>query len=146
MRQIGNRLFRIRTPPRGRRAGRGEVPQEDRLRSNNHAQLQLTGQSADIHWHWNLLERLALAISLRLGISERLMMANGSGNGVWKWICGILLAILATGVGSYASFGQSVSKKDFQVLSGVVHKLATQQEVTANDVAWIRASLTDKGN
>ena len=72
-------------------------------------------------------------------------MANEKRNGTWKWICSILVAVLATGVTSYASFGQSASKTEFKSLSDVVHKLVTQQEVTANDVKWIRRSLTNQG-
>ena len=39
-------------------------------------------------------------------------MPDKTGNGVWKWICGVLAAVLLTGLTSWLSFGGSIGRSE----------------------------------
>ena len=39
-------------------------------------------------------------------------MPSKNGNGVWKWVCGILVAVLLTGAASWQTFGGGISRSE----------------------------------
>lgn len=68
-------------------------------------------------------------------------MPERTSNGVLRMICAVLLTIVITAGGTYATVQHPVTKQDFAKLQTAVNALHAAQLVTANDVKWLRQNI-----
>lgn len=80
-------------------------------------------------------------------------------NGSFKWIIGIMLSLIFALVGAFWATNIQTSKENDERIEGIANaaimkvntqeasllKLATQVEVTANDIKWIKSAMEKNG-